>query len=129
MYCLDTDIIAFILRGDEKIKKKISSVDPESISITTITLCELFKGAYKSSRAKENVSMVHDILRNYNLLSLNITSSEIYGMVFIKLEKEGKLTQVLDLMIASIAKANNLILITRNKKDFENIPDLKLEVW
>ncbi|HLC68154.1 MAG TPA: PIN domain-containing protein [archaeon] len=129
MYCLDTDIIAFILRGDEKIKKKISSVDPESISITTITLCELFKGAYKSSRAKENVSMVHDILRNYNLLSLNITSSEIYGMDFIKLEKEGKLTQVLDLMIASIAKANNLILITRNKKDFENIPDLKLEVW
>ena len=129
MYCLDSSIMVPLLRGDKDLKKRVDSIKSEDISFTTITLCELFKGAYKSSRAKENVNMVHDILRNYNLLSLNITSSEIYGMDFIKLEKEGKLTQVLDLMIASIAKANNLILITRNKKDFENIPDLKLEVW
>ena len=129
MYCLDTNIVAFILRGDEKLKKKISLVDTESISITTITLCELFKGAYKSSRSKENVSLVHDILQNYELLSLNAKSSEIYGVDFNKLERIGKQTQVLDLMIASIAKSNNLILVTRNKKHFENIPDLKIEEW
>jgi predicted nucleic acid-binding protein len=41
----------------------------------------------------------------------------------------GKQTQEFDLMIASIAKENNLIVITRNKKHFEDIPDLKVEEW
>ncbi len=32
-------------------------------------------------------------------------------------------------MIASIAIAHDLILITKNKKDFMNIPELKIEAW
>ncbi len=129
MYCLDSNIVALIFRGDEKLREKASSVGPDSVSITTIALCELFKGAYKSSRAEENINLIHDVLKNYKLLSLDIKSSEIYGMDFIKLEKMGKPTQVLDLMIASIAKANNLILVTKNKKHFENIQSLKIEEW
>ena len=38
------------------------------------------------------------------------------------------MTEESDLMIASIAKANGLVLVTRNKKHFENI-DIKIEVW
>ena len=129
MYCLDSNIVALIFRGDEKLKKKISSVATESVFITTITLCELFKGAYKSSRSKENVNLVHEILKNYTLLTLNVKSSEIYGMDFAQLEKSGKPTQVLDMMIASIAKANNLTVVTRDKNHFKNIPDLKVEEW
>ena len=37
--------------------------------------------------------------------------------------------QVRDLMISSIAISKDLILVTRNKKHFENIPGLKLEQW
>lgn len=129
MYCLDSSVFIPLLRGDEDIKKKLNSLEPENISITTITLCELFRGAFKSRDAKNDLETVHKLIRDYKTFSFDIESSEIFGEDFVNLEKSGKLTQVLDLMIASIAKSNNLILVTRNKKHFENIPDLKVEKW
>jgi len=35
----------------------------------------------------------------------------------------------LDLLIASIALSNRQALLTRNKKHFERVPGLELEVW
>jgi tRNA(fMet)-specific endonuclease VapC len=34
-----------------------------------------------------------------------------------------------DLKIASVALANNLILLTRNRRDFGRIPGLMLDDW
>jgi len=129
MYCLDTDIIISVLRGDKELKKKVESIRTQDVIFTTITLCELFQGAYKAKDTVKALDLVYEILRNYKLLSLDTKSAEIFGMDFNKLEKEGKKTQDFDLLIAGIAKANNLILVTRNKRHFENIPDLRLEGW
>jgi tRNA(fMet)-specific endonuclease VapC len=40
-----------------------------------------------------------------------------------------KATNGQDLLIASIALANRATLVTRNTKDFQNIPNLKLANW
>ncbi len=129
MYCLDSGIFIPLLRGDKEIKKKLDSLNPENISLTTITLSELFRGAFKSRNLEHDLSMVYDLIRDYKVFSFDIESSEIFGKDFVHLEKSGKLTQVLDLMIGSIAKSNSLTLVTRNKKHFENIPNLKVEEW
>ncbi|MFA4819376.1 MAG: PIN domain-containing protein [Candidatus Aenigmatarchaeota archaeon] len=129
MYCLDSSIFIPLLRGDKGIKKMLDSVEPESISITTITLCELFRGAFKSRDIKNDLATVHGLIRDYKTLAFDVESSQVFGEDFVNLEKSGKQTQVLDLMIASITKSNNMILVTRNKKHFENIPDLKVEEW
>ena len=129
MYCLDSSIFIPLLRGDKDIKKKLDSMEPENVSITTITLCELFRGAFKSRDTKNDLETVHKLIRDYKTFLFDIESSETFGEDFVNLEKSGKPTQVLDLMIASIAKSNNLILVTRNKKHFENIQDLKIEEW
>ena len=49
-----------------------------------------------------------------------------------RLQTKGKLPQKLDLMIASTAIANNLILVTRNTSDFQPIKEvssLMIEDW
>jgi tRNA(fMet)-specific endonuclease VapC len=49
-----------------------------------------------------------------------------------KLEKLGKLTQLDDSMIAAIALANHMVLVTRNAKHFEaiqEVSDLQVENW
>ena len=129
MYCLDTNIIIAIFRGDKELAKKISGVDPDDISLTEITLCELFKGAYKSKQKERSLELVHDFANNYKVLGLTLNSCEIFGKDFSILERMGKQTQEFDLLTSCIAKENDLVLVTRNEKHFENIPDLKFEVW
>jgi tRNA(fMet)-specific endonuclease VapC len=46
-----------------------------------------------------------------------------------RLKSNGKIPPFLDAQIASVAKANNLILITRNITNFQYFADLKLENW
>jgi len=129
MYCLDTNVIIAIFRGDRELAKKIVSINPDDISFTVISLCELFKGAYKSKQREQSLKLIYDFASNYELLGLTQNSCEIFGKDFNALDNVGKQTEQFDLLTASIAKENNLILITRNKKHFTNISDLQLEEW
>ena len=129
MYCLDTSIIIAVFRNDKGIAKKIRASESDKIFFTDVTLCELFKGAYKSQKKEESLRLVYDFLNNFKLLGLTVESCEIFGKDFNALTRIGKPTQDFDLIISSIAKENDLILVTRNKRHFENIPDLKVEEW
>lgn len=54
---------------------------------------------------------------------------KVYAKIQADCVKTGKTSPVFDLLIASTAIANNLILATCNYKDFKNIPGLKVEDW
>lgn len=130
MYCLDTNIIVDLFRKDEKLKEKILSIKSQNkeISTTTINLCELYKGVYLSKNLQGSEKDIDDLMDSVPILTQDKFSAKEFGREFARLQRLGKMTQEIDLMIAAIAKANNLILVTRNKKDFENI-NVKIEVW
>lgn len=54
---------------------------------------------------------------------------ESSGLVFDRLVKRKLRVGTMDLRIASIAIAQDAILISRNLVDFERIPDLTVEDW
>ena len=45
------------------------------------------------------------------------------------LEKEGKKIGPNNLMIASIARAHNAVLVTHNMREFKRVPGIELEDW
>lgn len=119
-----------MFRDNEILKSKIKELEDfgACFSISTITLCELYRGAFLSIKTNEALELISNLVRKVIIFSLEDESCRIYGETYNSLKKQDKLTNEFDLMIASIAKANNLILVTRNKKHFENI-DIKIEVW
>ena len=131
MYCLDSNIIISFFRGDTIIKNRLMNINNLEIntSITPIVLAELYKGAFIAERSEEALSLIESFLNGVTFIDFNKEACMIFGRVYKKLKKKGKLTEEEDLMIASIAIAHNQILVTRNIKHFKNIPDLKLEVW
>jgi len=131
VYCLDSNILIDFLRGDPKITAKIKGcIKTNQILYTTpIILCELYKGAFMSSKPDEAVTLINQLMVDIKLLDFNEQACYIFGKLFKDLQNKGKPTQIPDLMIGSITKAYSLILITRNKKDFTNISNLKIEVW
>jgi tRNA(fMet)-specific endonuclease VapC len=48
---------------------------------------------------------------------------------FLKLRKQGLRIGTMDLRIACIVMEHNAVLLTRNTKDFEQVPGLKFENW
>ena len=127
MYCLDSSTVIDYMKGNIGIKSRLDNMC--SIHITTITLCELFKGAYLSNDIERNLALINCLFDYFNILELGDNAARIYGEKYSELKKIGKLTQDFDLLIASICIANNKILVTRNKKHFEKIKGLKLEEW
>ena len=129
MYCIDTNVIVNFLRGDKETISKLNRViDNTEIFITPLTLCELFRGAYLSTNSENKVKQIKEFSDSFTLLDFNEKVCIDYGKVYAKLSKAGKLTENIDLMIACFAKVNNLILITRNKKHFENT-GIRIEAW
>ncbi len=61
-YLLDTDIIVYWLNNNyPSIQNKIENVADEQIFISSITVVELFFGAYNSSKVSENIKLLEEL--------------------------------------------------------------------
>lgn len=130
MVCLDTDILVGLLRGDgraigviEELQRRV-----EPLKTTIITAYELLKGAASSSKPRENMRLVKEMLSNINILTLSYGACEEASRIYVKLRRRGIIIGEFDLLIAAIAIHNDELLISRDKH-FKLIEELKLETW
>ena len=129
MFCLDTNIVIDFLNGNKSVIEKVYIKKKENkIFITFISLCELYKGIYLSNKSDIELKILDEFLNSIELVEMNKQSCDLFGKDFSILRKKGKMVPEADLMIASIVKTNNLILITMDKKHFNNL-GIKVEVW
>ncbi|MEK6861337.1 MAG: type II toxin-antitoxin system VapC family toxin [Nanoarchaeota archaeon] len=130
MYCLDTDVVIEFLRGDKKIFRKIKEVSKtQPLFITSLSLSELYKGAYLSSNPQKEIEKLKSLLYYLELITITEKTAEIFGKKYNELLHMGKMTQEFDLLNASIALSYDLVFVTRNRKHYANVPNLKLESW
>jgi tRNA(fMet)-specific endonuclease VapC len=128
-YVFDTDIIIYWLKGNKQIENRVLEEGIEKISISFVTLSELFYGAYKSQRKKENIANVKMLIQKIECVETNPDICNIYGKLKAVLEKEGKIIDDADLFIAATALDKNMVLVTNNTKHFNRINGLRLENW
>jgi len=135
MACLDSSVIIDILRGRnsaEVIENKLDSAD-EEIFIPAPVIIELIWGFYlKSSKSniKENEKeRIDKFLSSFVILDLDKESAIKSGEIEAELINSGELIDLEDIMIAAIAVKNDETLITKNKKHFEKIKDLKVQSY
>jgi len=126
---LDTNIVIYYQNNNKKVVNKLLSVNEDDLCITHITRMELFYGAFKSQRIQENLILQSTFCDEIEVVNSSKESDEIFGKIKSNLKKSGLITDDLDLIIASICLANDLTLVTKNTKHFENIQGLKLEDW
>jgi predicted nucleic acid-binding protein len=117
------------LKGNENIEQRALAVGLDEIAISFITLSELYYGAYKSQRVKENLAAVRIIWNKLGFIDSNEDICEAFGKLKAELEKEGKIIDDADLFIAACALIDNLTLVTNNERHFKRIKGLKIENW
>lgn len=119
----------YFLKGHTEIVNKLSSQPPETIFTTRINYTELLYGAYNSSKIQQNLSKINAFLDVLTILEFDQKASAIFAEDKAKLKRQGMPIADMDLMIASITKAQDFSLVTNNLKHFERIENLKLERW
>jgi tRNA(fMet)-specific endonuclease VapC len=130
MYLLDTNIISYWMRGDLQLIKKLKNRSPSELSLSTITLAEIYYGIEKSPvKKKERRAKIEQIKSQLEIYSFNEAAAVKYGVIRTSLEKQGQPISERDLQIAAIALANKLCVITHNVKEFSRIAKLKVDDW
>lgn len=129
-YLLDTNICIYIIKKrPASVLKKFESLSLGDVAISSITLAELYYGIMKSSNPRKNQEALDKFLIPLEILDFDYAATIEYGKIRADLKKKGTPIGPLDTLIASHAKSLNLTLVTNNEKEFERIPDLKIENW
>lgn len=129
-YFLDTNICIYYLKGLYPILiDKFFSQNPNDIKIPSIVKAELLYGVEKSKKREENFEKVNQFLFPLDVIAFDDVASIEYSLIRSKLEKQGKIIGPNDIIIASIVKANNGVLVTNNVKEFSRVDGLNIENW
>jgi tRNA(fMet)-specific endonuclease VapC len=130
MYLLDTNVcIRFLNKSSPELTLKLIGTDPDEIFLCSIVKAELFYGAHKSNNPLKTLKAQKEFCNRFKSLPFDDSAAEVYGEIRSSLEKKGRIIGPNDLIIASIAKANDLILITHNGKEFNRVEGLTVEDW
>jgi tRNA(fMet)-specific endonuclease VapC len=83
----------------------------------------------KSGNPTKNLQRLYLFVKPFISLPFDDKAAEIYGQIRNRLEQAGTPIGSNDLTIASIAIANNVILVTHNTGEFGRVDNLHLEDW
>lgn len=136
MILLDSDIFTLLTSGHLRVAARIAAAT-DKVAITVITRIEALQGRFSFVLRASNGS---ELLRAQELLQRTqadlarlptVLLSEAAATEFDRLLQIKKLKKIGrgDLLIAAITLAHRAALVTRNLKDFRQVPGLQRENW
>jgi len=131
-YLLDTNIISYYLKGDEKIKEKLKSaaIRNKIAFMNGIIYYEIKRGLL-AANAISKLDKFNELI-NTETIILSLEDIETFDKaseIYATLKKSGNLIEDADILIAAFSLANNLILISANERHFQIIENLHIENW
>ena len=125
-YLLDTNIIIGMFTGDIAIEEKMQS--RHNLFLASPSIGELYYGAQKSDKVRENLHRINTFVENHIFLSCDLETARWYGIIKNQLQKKGRPIPNNDIWIAAVAMQHELILVTRDAH-FDEVESLQTERW
>lgn len=130
MKLLDTNIcIPLINRAEPRLAKRLLTEDPAEVALCSVVRAELEFGARGSDRVADNLDRVERFCSAFESFPFDDAAATSYGEIRAHLRREGRLIGANDLLIAAIALARDLTLVTRNVAELSRVPRLATERW
>lgn len=104
------------------------SLEPEGTWISVITYLEAFQGILRASNPDQATRMLLSFTESTPVLPIDLAIAERCARIRHHLTQQGKrpTRRGFDILIAATAIEHDLMLVTRNLRDYNDIPDLKL---
>jgi len=129
-FLLDTNACVRYLNGrSNELKRHIDSVGDDQIFVCSVVEAELFFGAEKSTDPAKTLALQERFLARFRSKPFDTPAARVYGSLRARLEQAGTPIGANDLLIAAIALANQLTVVTHNVSEFARISALSVEDW
>ena len=129
-YMLDTNICIYLIKQKPAVVlDRFKQTDISEISISSITLSELFYGVSKSSKPAQNLMALTQFAAPLEIMPFAGEAAQCYGDLRAHLEIQGTPIGSLDMLIAAHAISLSTTLVTNNEKEFNRVPNLNIENW
>lgn len=128
---LDTSILIEAERGRLDIEGFIEGKEEELFGLSVITAAELLHGVHRADSAKRRrrrSAYVEKLIELFPLYPFDLAAARIYADLWVQLLREGKMIGAHDLMIGSTALALGFSVATFNKREFDRIEGLEVEL-
>lgn len=125
-YLLDTNIIIALFANETVVIENLAQV--EEVFIPIIAVGELYYGARKSGRVRDNLNRIDELVANSSVLGCNAETASKYGEIKHNLRLKGRPLPENDIWIAAVALQYNLILVTRDAH-FQEVENLQTVAW
>lgn len=125
---LDTNVVIHAIRSRPlSVRQQLGRLSPEDVAVSTITVAELSYGAERSAEPERRRQVFEEFLRPYEILPFDRPAAEHHG----RLRNELRHNPIgeRDLLIAAIAVARGLVIVTSNVREFHRVPGLTVEDW
>ena len=127
MVILDTNIVSEFMTSSpaSNVLNWLNAQSTTSLYLTTITIAEIEFGLHAMPDGKRQKLLAERFQQfvatafDQRILSFDLDAARIYGAVLGHRKETGRPMTSLDGQIASIARARNFAVATRNIKDFE----------
>jgi tRNA(fMet)-specific endonuclease VapC len=129
-YLLDTNTCIRVLtnRGTTLVERW-KRTQPSQIRLCSVVKAELLFGAEKSSKRELAQQKLLLFFSRFKSIPFDDRAAHTYGIIRVALEKEGQPIGPNDMLIAAIALANGLTVVTHNTTEFSRVSGLLVEDW
>jgi tRNA(fMet)-specific endonuclease VapC len=127
-FLIDTDWAIDYLTSQPTARATLGALRSQGLALSLISLMELSEGALTSRDPAAAELGLQEFLRGVALIPVDeavaLTAARLRA--HLRQHRRPVAHRSLDLLIAATAVAHSLTLLSRNRKDYEDIPDLVL---
>jgi predicted nucleic acid-binding protein len=125
-YLRDADWIIEAARGRPSAAQALRRIAPGRISVSWLTVAEVYEGAYNSVNPDARIVLFRNFLSPFRFIGINDGIASQFAELRALLRRRGEMIAEFDVMVAATALHYDLTVLTFNVRHFRRIPDLKL---
>ena len=129
-YMLDTNICIYVLKNhSDKLRLKFNTT--QDLAISSVVYAELCYGIENSDSPKKQLrwEQLDLFTQSLQIISWDEKAAKHYGSIRAILKRQGTPIGNNDLLIAAHARSLNAVLATNNVREFNRVPDLRVDNW
>ena len=123
---VDTDVFSYIYKGKGPAGSYEKHFKGNALALSFITVGELYAWAAIHNWGTKRITDMEGYLKNYIIIPFDHEVAKKYGEIKSALTRQGTLVGSNDIWIAACARRHDMPLVTHNKKDYNNVPDLEI---